>query len=94
MSTEFFVERRGYLTVTRPLEEGRLAYADLGYSGNKKIKFSGVDAGEAIAPAAVKAFKKYLVGLGIKPAMAKKLADYNAHHISHALAMISYEDLG
>jgi len=75
------------------LSEERLAYADLGYSNGKKIRFSGVDAGEVIAPAAIKAFKKHLVSLGVKPAMAKKLADHNAHSISHALSMVNYESL-
>jgi hypothetical protein len=75
------------------LSEERLAYTDLGYSNGKKIKFSSVDAGEAIAPAAIKAFKKHLVSLGVKPAMAKKLADHNAHSISHALSMVNYESL-
>ena len=90
-------EDTGLLRKTRwegeALSEDRLAYADLGYSGNKKIKFASVEAGEAMAAAAVQAFKKHLVSLGVKPAQAKKLAAHNARLIGHALSMVQYEDL-
>jgi hypothetical protein len=73
--------------------EGNLSHADFGYDGNRKIKFSALDANEKILPEAVKVLKKYMVGIGIKPAMAKKLAEHNRSNIDSALTRIRYESL-
>lgn len=83
----------GTVVVPQDLDEGTLAHADIGSVDGEKIKFMSDEVNQKILPVAVKAFKKHLASLGVKPALAKKLTAHNESAIRAALTRARYESL-